>query len=136
MNSRSPSSRRVTKASAVRAPASKVTPLSQTPFSTRIAASMRPNSSSPSFPIKAARPPMRDMAIATFAGAPPAALMNPGASASDTPETVGTKSISISPKLTTRPLPTPSPNAIVACRERSGERSHLSERGWPASENM
>ncbi|RHN76200.1 hypothetical protein MtrunA17_Chr2g0329461 [Medicago truncatula] len=43
--------------------------------------------------------------MATFAGAPPGALRKPGASARETPETVGTKSISISPKLTMRPVP-------------------------------
>ena len=36
--------------------------------------------------------------MATLAGAPPGALRNPGASARETPETVGTKSMSISPK--------------------------------------
>ncbi|KAI4338843.1 hypothetical protein MLD38_023851 [Melastoma candidum] len=66
---------------------------------------MWPNSSSPSFPTKAALPPILVTAMATLAGAPPGALRNPGASARETPDTVGTKSMSISPKLTMRPFP-------------------------------
>lgn len=44
------------------------------------------------------------MPTATLAGAPPGAFLKAGASASETPETVGTKSISISPKQTTSEL--------------------------------
>lgn len=44
---------------------------------------MWPNSSSPSFPTKADRPPRRETAMATLAGAPPGALRKPGASASE-----------------------------------------------------
>lgn len=40
----------------------------------------------------------------TLAGAPPGAFLKAGASASDTPATVGTKSINISPKQTTSDL--------------------------------
>jgi len=43
--------------------------------------------------------------MATLAGAPPGAFRKPGASARETPEVVGTKSMSISPKLRTRPVP-------------------------------
>ena len=43
-------------------------------------------------------------AMATLAGAPPGALRNPGDSARETPDSVGTKSMSISPKLTMRPF--------------------------------
>lgn len=50
------------------------------------------------FPTKADLPPSRAMPTATFAGAPPGAFLKAGASARDTPATVGTKSISISPK--------------------------------------
>uniref|UniRef100_A0A7C9D7P2 Uncharacterized protein n=1 Tax=Opuntia streptacantha TaxID=393608 RepID=A0A7C9D7P2_OPUST len=95
---------------------------------------MWPNSSSPSFPTKATLPPSLETAMATFAGAPPGALRKPGASARETPETVGTKSISISPKLTTRPrslLQLGTPPSLVAAiveyrenelRFESGER--------------
>lgn len=55
-------------------------------------------------PIKADEPPNLDIPTATLAGAPPGAFLNAGASASDTPPTVGTKSINISPKHTTREL--------------------------------
>lgn len=54
------------------------------------------------FPIKADEPPNRDMPTATLAGAPPGAFLNAGASAKERPLIVGTKSISISPKQTTR----------------------------------
>lgn len=54
------------------------------------------------FPIKADEPPRRAMPTATLAGAPPGAFLNAGASAKETPLVVGTKSISISPKQTTR----------------------------------
>lgn len=54
------------------------------------------------FPIKADEPPRRAMPTATLAGAPPGAFLNAGASANEIPLTVGTKSISISPKQTTR----------------------------------
>jgi len=54
------------------------------------------------FPIKADEPPNRDMPTATLAGAPPGAFLNAGASAKERPLTVGTKSMSISPKQTTR----------------------------------
>lgn len=52
-------------------------------------------------PIKAAEPPSLEIPTATLAGAPPGAFLKAGASASETPATVGTKSISISPKQTT-----------------------------------
>jgi len=55
-------------------------------------------------PIKADEPPNLDIPTATLAGAPPADFLNAGASASDTPPTVGTKSINISPKETTSEL--------------------------------
>lgn len=55
-------------------------------------------------PIKADEPPSLDMPTATLAGAPPGAFLKAGASAIETPETVGTKSISISPKQTTSEL--------------------------------
>lgn len=54
-------------------------------------------------PIKAEEPPSLAIPTATLAGAPPGAFLKPGASASETPETVGTKSINSSPKHTTRP---------------------------------
>jgi len=54
------------------------------------------------FPIKADEPPNLDMPTATLAGAPPAAFLKAGASAKERPLTVGTKSMSISPKQTTR----------------------------------
>lgn len=53
-------------------------------------------------PIKADEPPRRAMPTATLAGAPPGAFLNAGASANDSPLVVGTKSINISPKQTTR----------------------------------
>ena len=52
-------------------------------------------------PIKADEPPSFDMPTATLAGAPPGAFLKVDASASETPPTVGTKSINISPKQTT-----------------------------------
>ena len=125
MNSRSPSARRVTNASAVRAPLSKLIPSSTTPFSLRIPASMWPNSSSPSFPTNAAFPPSLETAIATLAGAPPGALRNPGASASDTPDAVGTKSMSISPNETIKPDPVFSTTPLLAIAER-----FFRERKW------
>lgn len=53
------------------------------------------------FPMKADEPPRRAIPTATLAGAPPGAFLNAGASASESPLVVGTKSISISPKQTT-----------------------------------
>lgn len=53
------------------------------------------------FPTKAEEPPSRAIPTATLAGAPPGAFLKAGASDSDNPLTVGTKSISISPKHTT-----------------------------------
>ena len=55
-------------------------------------------------PTKADDPPSLDIPTATLAGAPPGAFLKAGASASDTPPTVGTKSIKISPKQTTSAL--------------------------------
>lgn len=55
-------------------------------------------------PIKADEPPNLDMPTATLAGAPPGAFLKAGASASETPDIVGTKSINISPKQTTSEL--------------------------------
>lgn len=55
-------------------------------------------------PIKAELPPSLVMAQATLAGAPPGALRNPVDSARETPALSGTKSISISPKATTKGL--------------------------------
>lgn len=52
-------------------------------------------------PIKADEPPNLEIPTATLAGAPPGAFWKAGASASETPETEGTKSINISPKHTT-----------------------------------
>jgi hypothetical protein len=40
-----------------------------------------------------------------LAGAPPGAFLNAGASINETPDTVGTKSISNSPKQTTSTMP-------------------------------
>lgn len=57
-------------------------------------------------PIKAEFPPNLAIPTATLAGAPPGAFLKPGASASETPATVGTKSIKISPKQTTSELST------------------------------
>lgn len=101
MNSRSPSDLRVTNANAVLACLSNLIPVLSTLFSLRMLANMWPNSSSPTLPRKPADPPNFDTQTATFAGAPPGAFLNPGASASETPETVGTKSIKSSPKHTT-----------------------------------
>jgi len=53
-------------------------------------------------PMNADDPPRRAMPTATLAGAPPGAFLKAGASAKDNPFVVGTKSISISPKQTTR----------------------------------
>ncbi|KAK3035633.1 hypothetical protein RJ639_033161 [Escallonia herrerae] len=55
-------------------------------------------------PIKAAEPPNLAIPTATLAGAPPGAFLKPGASASESPAAVGTKSISSSPKQTTSGL--------------------------------
>lgn len=55
-------------------------------------------------PMKADEPPSLEIPTATLAGAPPGAFLKAGASASDTPPTVGTKSINISPKQTTSDL--------------------------------
>ena len=52
-------------------------------------------------PIKADEPSSLDIPTATLAGAPPGAFLKAGASASETPATVDTKSINISPKQTT-----------------------------------
>jgi hypothetical protein len=58
-----------------------------------------------------------------LAGAPPGALTKPPDSASETPATSGTKSISISPKETTRPGAaaaagaTPSPRGAIEQRK-------------------
>jgi hypothetical protein len=54
------------------------------------------------FPINADEPPSRAIPTATLAGAPPGAFLNAGASDNESPLMVGTKSISISPKQTTR----------------------------------
>lgn len=54
-------------------------------------------------PMKAEEPPSLAMPTATLAGAPPGAFLKAVASESETPETVGTKSINISPKQTTSP---------------------------------
>lgn len=51
--------------------------------------------------MKAEEPPSLEMPTATLAGAPPGAFLKAGASASETPPTVGTKSIKTSPKQTT-----------------------------------
>lgn len=56
-------------------------------------------------PIKAEEPPSLAIPTATLAGAPPGAFLKAGASASETPLTVGTKSINISPKQTTSAPP-------------------------------
>ena len=55
-------------------------------------------------PIKADDPPNLDTPTATLAGAPPGAFLKAGASARETPPTVGTKSINNSPKQTTSEL--------------------------------
>ena len=54
--------------------------------------------------MKADELPSLEIPTATLAGAPPGAFLKAGASASDTPPTVGTKSINISPKQTTSDL--------------------------------
>lgn len=54
--------------------------------------------------MKAEEPPSLETPTATLAGAPPGAFSKAGASARETPETVGTKSINISPKEITRDL--------------------------------
>lgn len=54
--------------------------------------------------MKAEEPPSLEMPTATLAGAPPGAFLKAGASARETPPTVGTKSINISPKQTTSEL--------------------------------
>lgn len=75
-------------------------------------------------PIKADEPPSLDMPTATLAGAPPGAFLKAGASASDTPATVGTKSINISPKQTTsEPLSFDSPSELPA--EKQYCQTHL-----------
>ena len=51
--------------------------------------------------MNADEPPRRAIPTATLAGAPPGAFLKAGASANATPLTVGTKSISNSPKHTT-----------------------------------
>lgn len=60
------------------------------------------NTKNNTFPMKADEPSRRAMPTATLAGAPPGAFLNAGASANERPLVVGTKSISISPKQTTR----------------------------------
>lgn len=62
--------------------------------------SNRVHSEGITFPINADEPPRRAIPTATLAGAPPGAFLKAGASANDKPLTVGTKSISISPKQT------------------------------------
>lgn len=52
--------------------------------------------------MKAAEPPNLDIPTATLAGAPPGAFLKADALASETPDSVGTKSINSSPKQTTR----------------------------------
>lgn len=57
--------------------------------------------------------------MATFAGAPPGTFKNPRASARDTPDTVGTKSISIPPKLRMGPPAPPlTPLTRAIAREK------------------
>ena len=61
-------------------------------------------------PTKAEEPPNIATQIATLAGAPPSAFLKAGASTIETLPTVGTKSITISPKQTTsEPFPCNSP---------------------------
>lgn len=67
-------------------------------------------------PIKAEEPPNFAIQTATLAGAPPGAFLKAGASASETPPTVGTKSINISPKQMTRELSSTDPPFVL--RER------------------
>lgn len=54
--------------------------------------------------MKADEPPNLDMPTATLAGAPPAAFLKATASARETPEATGTKSMISSPKQTTGPF--------------------------------
>ena len=85
------------------------------------------------FPINADEPPRRAIPTATLAGAPPGAFLNAGASANESPLMVGTKSISISPKQTTREEsfvsgnPSP-PNALPSMHKKGsklkGQESH------------
>ncbi|KAG0501770.1 hypothetical protein HPP92_001842 [Vanilla planifolia] len=84
--------------------------------------------------MKAERPPSLVMATATFAGAPPGALMNQDDSARETPETSGTKSISISPKETTKEHHCCSPPLPLSCgfvkwrdKKREGARKRYRE---------
>jgi len=67
-------------------------------------------------PIKADDPPSLDIPTATLAGAPPGAFLNAGASESETPPTVGTKSINISPKQTTSEFSSGVPPLVSAGR--------------------
>lgn len=86
-------------------------------------------------PTKAEDPPSLAMAQATLAGAPPGALTKPPDSASDSPATSGTKSISISPNDTTRLLDAaaaaapPSPRGAIWSRLLAAARwTRLRER--------
>ena len=82
-------------------------------------------SSSPSFPTNANFPPILETGIATLAGAPPGTLRKPGASARDTPDTVVTKSMSISPNETIKPAPVFSTTPLEAIAKR-----FFRERKW------
>ena len=99
MKSRSPSARKETNASAVRASVEKSNPWMSTPESSNVLARKWPKGSSPTFPMNPLEMPSRDTPTATLAGAPPGAFLKAGASSSETPETVGTKSINNSPQL-------------------------------------
>ena len=125
MNSRSPSARSETNASAVRAcPVKRKGPMS-TPPSARVCARNRPNGSSPTLPMKALLTPSRASPTATLAGAPPGAFLNAGASIRLVPVTVGTKSISSSPRQTTSGIM----HRLAATAWRAGARRSMAQPG-------
>src|SRR3954447_5445555 len=102
MKSRSPFAISDTNARPVRASEERIIGPVSTPASAKVSRRKRPNGSSPTLPTNDAGTPRRARPTATLAGAPPGALRKPGHSARETPAVSATKSISASPRQTTR----------------------------------
>ena len=92
-----PSDRVATNASVVRHPAPEMRHDVLTPFSSSVFRRKFPNGSSPTLPMNPESIPTLDNPTATFAGAPPGALVNPAHSARDLSVVVETKSMTNSP---------------------------------------
>ena len=92
-----PSDRVATNASVVRQPDPEINPDVSTRFSSSVVRRKSPNGSSPTLPINPDVSPSLDNPTATFAGAPPGALVKPEHSARDLSVVVETKSMTNSP---------------------------------------